>query len=86
MIQFGVGGFLAFVAFTWVFVACVAFHFASSAFVWVHAAFAPLAFRILCFPIFFGLGFLNPQHRQFLSGAPPPPPFRLKCTLKKTHS
>ena len=39
----------AFVAFTWVY---VAFHFASSAFraafYWVHAAFAALAFRILC--------------------------------------
>ena len=52
-------GFLAFVAFTWVYVAFVAFHFASSAFTvplclafaafyWVYAAFAALAFRILC--------------------------------------
>ena len=93
-------GFLAFVVF-------VAFHFASSAFtlplclsLWVHAAFAALAFRILCIASFaaaggflalwllaafwlwlfasslaqlvFGLGFLHPQHRQFLPGPPTP--------------
>ena len=53
-------GFLAFVAFTWVFVAFVAFHFASSAFT------VPLFSHPLLSQLVFGLGFLHPQHRKFL--------------------
>ena len=56
---FGICVFMFFFVFRvsgcWAFVAFVAFHFASSAFtpplclsLWVHAAFAALAFRILC--------------------------------------
>ena len=82
-------GFLAFVAFTWVFVAFVLFisH--------------PLhSFRILCIAssadgfgfshpllsqLVFGLGFLHPQHRKFLSGAPPTTPLSTKMHASLNH-
>ena len=79
-------GFLSFVAFTWVFVAFVAFNFASSAFTVplfshpLHCQFCCVTGRFgfvafgfshpLLSQLVFGLGFLHPQHRKFLSGAP----------------
>ena len=74
-------GFLAFVAFTWVF---VAFHVASSAFT------VPL-FRILCiassagflasaFPVGFWPWLPASSASQVPLWCPPPPPFRLKYT------